>query len=109
VPPRRLPDASIPAPDLGTFVDSLATLYAGTQDHGRVIERYRELTAGRLRRLLGLPPGTPAALLEQHLARRPRLPAEGLAAFVSTHRTTSRAELERQVAALDALVREASR
>jgi hypothetical protein len=62
-----------------------------------------------LRRALGLPPGTPAELLQQHLARRPRLPREGLAALLSTHRTTSRVELERQVAALDALVQEASR
>ena len=109
VPPRRLAEPALPAPTLDAFVASLASLYAGTGDHARVLERYRELTVSRLRRLFGLPPDTPSAQLLARLARRPALSGAGLAALASTRRIASRAELEREVAVLDRLVREAAR
>jgi hypothetical protein len=109
VPPRRLQEPSLPAPTLDAFVDSLARLYAATGDHARVLERYRELTASRLRRLFGLPPDTPPAQLLARLGRRPALSRDGLAALTSTRRAASRADLEREVTLLDQLVREAAR
>ncbi len=109
VPPRRLLEPSLPAPTLDAFVDSLARLYAATADHARVLERYRELTASRLRRLFGLPPDTPPAQLLARLGRRPALSRDALAALTSTRRAASRADLEREVSLLDQLVREAAR
>lgn len=106
VPPRRLEEPVILAPTLDSFVDSLAALYAATTDHTRVLERYRELTASRLRRQFGLAPGTAAARLPEQLARRGLSPA-GLEALTSQRRITTRDELEREAAVLDALGREA--
>src|SRR5204863_70103 len=73
VPPRALPGPGTDTPGLDAFVDSLAALYAGTRDHARVLERYRELAAARLRRHFGMPPETPVGVLAERLARDRRL------------------------------------
>jgi hypothetical protein len=109
VPPRRLEDPLTPAPSLDAFVDSLAALYAATGDHRRVGERYRELTLSRLRRVLGLAPSAGAEPLRERLARRPGVSPANLDVLTSTHPITSRGALEREAAALDAVVEEARR
>src|SRR5262249_56347460 len=108
VPPRSLADEPTEAPTLGAFVDSLAILYAGTRDHGRVLERYRALTAGRLRRHFGLPPETPLETLAARLQRDTRLDRATLALLAEGRLVRDEAALRVAVAALDALVREAT-
>jgi hypothetical protein len=105
-PARRGEDFDPSAPTLETFVASLARLYAATQDHARVLDRYRELTARRLRRALGLPPDAPLAQLSERLARRPRVPREALALLAGPTGVRDEAELRRAVAALDGLLME---
>src|SRR5207245_6297700 len=73
VPPRALPGPETDTPGLDAFVDSLAALYAGTRDHARVLERYRELAAARLRRPFGMPPAPPVGVLAERLAHDRRL------------------------------------
>ena len=87
---------------------SLAGLYGATRDHARVLERYREVSARRLRRRLGLAPDAPLAALLDRLGRR-RLPGAGVAELRSTEPARSAAELARRAAVLDRLVEEASR
>jgi len=108
VPPRALPGAETATPGLDAFVDSLATLYAGTRDHARVLERYRELTAARLRRHFGLPPETPVAVLAERLGRDRRLAPSTLRLFAEGAPVAGERALRAAVRALDALVREAS-
>jgi hypothetical protein len=55
LPSRSVQEFDPAAPTLETYVTSMAALYAATRDHSRVLERYRELTASRLKRHLGLP------------------------------------------------------
>lgn len=109
VPPARAAADAAQAPSLEEFVASLAALYAGTGDHARVLEQYRELTAARLRRLFGLPPGTPRSRLAERLARIRGIPPAGLEALASQHAARERREVEREARALDALVEEAAR
>ena len=108
VPPRALPGPETDTPGLDAFVDSLAALYAGTRDHARVLERYRELAAARLRRHFGLPPETPAGVLAERLARDRRLAPGALRLLVEGAPVAGERELRDAVGALDALVREAS-
>ena len=65
-PARRVAEFDPETPTLETFVDSMATLYARTGDHRRVLERYRELTLARLGRHFGMSPAaSPRAVLER--------------------------------------------
>jgi len=102
-PRRALPDDTVPAPAVEEYVDALAALYAGTGDHGRVLERYRELTLARLRRGLGLPPATPRDALVARLRRRGDLAPEGLAELTSGATPRSARELAEAVARLERL------
>src|SRR4029453_17260657 len=61
VPPRRLPALADPTPRLDAFVESIATLYARTRDHGRVLDRYREAITAALRRHFAMAPDRPVA------------------------------------------------
>ena len=92
--------ASREAPTLAAFVDSLANLYARTGDHARAFERYRELSLERIRRALGLPPGTPPetvlATLRVRAENRPSLRERGVRDLLMKNlRIESAAELER--------------
>jgi hypothetical protein len=109
VPPALADEGVAPAPSLEEFVASLAALYAGTGDTARVLERYRELCASRLRRLFGLPPETPRAHLVERLARTGGISKAGIEALASDHAARERGEVEREARALDALVEEAAR
>jgi hypothetical protein len=108
-PPRRVAELDTDAPTLESYVASLAGLYGATRDHARVLERYRELTARRLRRRLGLAHDTPLRALLDRLERRRRLPREGIAELRSAEPARTAAELARRAADLDHLVEEASR
>jgi hypothetical protein len=107
LPKRAIADDDPRAPTLESFVASMANLYAATGDYARVLDRARELAARRLRRHFGLPPDAPVAELLGRLARRRRLPADGLGVLSHGARVRDAAELDRAVAALDALVEEA--
>jgi hypothetical protein len=108
LPARVLDDATPPAPSLEAFVDGLAALYAGTRDHARVLARYRELTAGRLRRHFGLPPDTPLERVVARLGRDRRLAPGGLALLADGAPVADEPALRGAVATLDALAREAT-
>src|SRR5438128_1184921 len=108
VPPRALPGPGTDTPGLDAFVDSLAALYAGTRDHARVLERYRELAAARLRRHFGMPPETPVGVLAERLARDRRLAPGALRLLGAGAPVAGERGLRDAVRALDALVREAS-
>jgi hypothetical protein len=109
-PARRARERPAPAPTLDAFVDSLAQLYARTGDYRRVAERYRHLTAARLRRHFGLPADTPlATLLDRLRASRSAAPPQALAALASPAAVADAAALARAVRALDALVEDVTR
>jgi Domain of unknown function (DUF4350) len=108
-PPRRVAEVDPSAPSLESYVQSLAGFYAATGDHARVLARYRELTARRLRRHFGLPPDAPLASLVDRLRRRPGLSRAGVAQLASRTPASNASELARAVALLDRLVEEAAR
>jgi len=103
VPPLVARAAPAPAPTLEAFVDSLATLYARTRDHARVLSRYRELTADRLRRAAGLPPETPLAAIAERLRRDARVDPAALRVLLDGAPVRSEADLRRAARALDEL------
>ena len=109
LPMRRVEEFDPSAPTLETFVASLAHLYAATRDHARVLDRYRELTARRLRRHFGLPPDASLASLSERLARRAETPRAGLALLDGSLPVRDERELHRAVAELDRLVVEVAR
>ncbi len=108
LPPRQSPDET-PVPTMEAFVDSLAALYARTGDHARVLERYRELTAARLRRHFGLHPDTPVHSLLERLRACRHLAPEGMRLLVDGAPVAGEAALRAAVQSLDALVLEATR
>lgn len=108
-PARRVPEVDPAGPTLETYVQSMAGLYAATSDNARVLARYRELTARRLRRHLGLPPDAPLATLAERLARRASLSPGGLEELSSEQPVGTAAALARAAARLDRLVEEAIR
>jgi len=109
--PKRCVDEVDPdAPTLEAFVESVASLYARTRDHARVFERYRALSLERVRRAIGLSPGTaPEIVLASLRARaqsRPALRERGLRDLLTREvRIENAAELERASDRLDELVR----
>jgi hypothetical protein len=107
LPPRLVQELDPSAPTLETFVSSLGRFYAGTHDYRRVLDRYRELTARRLRRRFGLPPDAPLAALAERLGRRRRVTAAGLALLVDGETPRNVWALAQSVALLDQLAHEA--
>lgn len=111
LPARSVAEPDPAAPTLDTFVASLASHYAGTRDWPRLHERYRDLTAARLRRHFGWAPETSLAALCDRIATRfhGRAVEVGVAALASPRRAESRAELEAAMLTLDSLVEEVAR
>lgn len=109
MPPSRAADDAAAAPTLAAFADALARLYAGTGDHARVLVRYRQLTAARLRRHFSLPPETPLPAVLDRLTRTRRVAAEQLAVLSDERPVASAAELQAAARALDAALEEATR
>jgi hypothetical protein len=108
-PKRAVEEIDPSAPTLETFVDSLADLYAKTGDHARAFERYRALSFDRIRRALGLSPGTPAetilAILRTRAVHRPEIEHQGLRDLLMTDLHIENAtQFERSAHRLDRLV-----
>ena len=97
------------APTLETFVASMASLYAGSRDHGRVLERYRELTAARLKRHFGLPQEVSTTALAERIRRERRLAPGRLERLTESQPDASAGELAAAAGELDELVEEVTR
>ncbi len=106
MPPATLPAGEAEAPALAAFVDSLASLYARTGDHARLLEQYRLRVAGRLRRHLHLPPEAALALLLDRVRARSNASAEQLRLLGEGRPVRSEAELRAAARSLDELERE---
>jgi hypothetical protein len=106
IPPRTIDAGGAAAATLQTFVDSLARLYAGTHDHQRVLTRYRELTAARLRRHLRLPVHTSLEAIAERLGRGRPLAQDARALLLDRAPVATPAELRAAVGRLDALAAE---
>jgi hypothetical protein len=109
-PTRVVSEYDPDAPTLAAFVDSVARLYSGTRDHARVFERYRAVCLDRIRRALGLVPGTPAEIILASLRARannwPELRDAGLRHLLTSQIAIPGADdLARNAARLDDLVR----
>ena len=109
-PTRVVEEFDPDVPTLAAFVDSLSRLYSGTRDHARVFERYRAVCLDRIRRALGLAPGTGVELILASLRRRaknwPELRDSGLGHLLTKDIPISSADdLIRNAARLDDLVR----
>jgi hypothetical protein len=78
LPRRSVGDAALPAPTLEGYVDAMASYYGATREYGRVLARYRDLSARRLRRALALPPDAPLASVVERAARSKRADPEAL-------------------------------
>ena len=102
LPARSVVDSSADAPTLESFVASLAALYERTGDHARVLERYRELSAARLRRHFGLPVGVSQAMLAERIEREGR----SARSLVEVPVVSSASELRVATRQLDQLVEE---
>ena len=105
LPARSVKELDPATPTLDTYVGSMAALYAGTRDHARVFERYRELTAARIRRHLGLPQEVGRLALADRI-ERDRKAGERVMWLRDDRRIETAAQLETAVAELDALVTE---
>lgn len=108
-PAREVVELDPDAPTLAGFVDSLARLYAGTRDHARVFERYRGVSLDRIRRALGLAPGTSSEIVLSTLRAKaknwPELGETGLGQLLTKNVPIPGAEdLARNAARLDELV-----
>lgn len=108
-PPREVSELDPNAPTLAGFVDSLARLYSSTRDHARVFERYRALSLDRIRRALGLAPGTSSEIVVASLRAKakawPELEEAGLARLLTKDVPIPGAQdLARNAARLDDLV-----
>jgi len=109
-PTRVVSEFDPDAPTLAAFVDSVARLYSRTHDHARVFERYRAVCLDRIRRALGLAPGTGVEIILASLRRRaqnwPELRDSGLSHLLTKQLPIPGADdLIRNAARLDDLVR----
>ncbi len=109
-PVRAVSEADLDAPTLGRFVDSVAHFYGQSQDYQAVFERYREVCLARVRRALGLSPGTSSEIILASLRARgenwPALREAGLSHLLTREIPISSAQdLDRNAARLEDLVR----
>ena len=109
LPARSVQEFDPAVPTLEAFVSSMAALYAGTRDHARVLERYRELSAERLRRHFGLPQGFSRLALADRIRRDGRVGAERLAPLTDAGTVNTATELAAAARRLDELVTEVIR
>ncbi len=122
LPARSVQEFDPAAPTLETYVTSMAALYAGTRDHSRVLERYRELTASRLKRHFGLPQEVSRRELAERIEVDRRLRSGGaegadsgpplrerLAQLTEDRPASRPSEMEATAHELDALVMEVTR
>jgi hypothetical protein len=104
LPARSVPEHDPDVPSLDSFVRSLSTLYARTGDHTRVLERYRELSFGKLRRHYGMSAATSETIVVERLRREQGVASAAIERIRGIESVSSPAELRRRVAELDELV-----
>jgi hypothetical protein len=109
LPARSVEEFDPEAPTLATFVDSMAGLYARSRDYARLLERYRELTAARLRRHFGLPAEVSISALAERIERDRRVSPAALRSLTDSISAGSSRELAAAARDLDALAREVTR
>ena len=109
VPPRRLPALADPTPRLDAFVESIATLYARTRDHGRVLDRYREAITAALRRHFAMAPDRPVAEVIARAGRECPAHTEALALLETGRTVGDAAALRTATTTLDQLLEEVCR
>jgi len=109
LPARSVEEFDPETPTLATFVDSMAALYSRSRDHSRLLERYRELTAARLRRHFGISPEVPVAALAERIERDRQVALGALQSLTDRRRVDGARELAAAARELDELVREVTR
>jgi hypothetical protein len=109
LPARSVEEFDPETPTLATFVDSMAALYSRSRDHSRLLERYRELTAARLRRHFGISPEVPVAALAERIGRDRQVALGALQSLTDRRRVDGARELAAAARELDELVREVTR
>jgi hypothetical protein len=109
IPPRRLAPQVDAAPSLDAYVRSLGSLYAASRDPGALLDRYRDVTAARLRRHFDLPAETTLESLVARVRARTGVNPAHLAVLERGLPVRRPAELQAALAALDRLTAEAAR
>jgi hypothetical protein len=109
LPARSVEESDPETPTLATFVDSMAALYSRSRDHSRLLERYRQLTAARLRRHFGVSPEVPVAALAERIERDRQVALDALQRLTHRRRVDGAKELAAAARELDELVREVTR
>jgi hypothetical protein len=109
LPARSVEEFDPETPTLATFVDSMAALYSRSRDHSRLLERYRQLTAARLRRHFGVSPEVPVAALVERIERDRQVALGALKILTDRRRVDGAKELAAAARELDELVREVTR
>ncbi len=105
LPRRSVGDAAAPAPTLEGYVDAMAGYYGATREYTRVLERYRDLSARRLRRALALPPDAPLASVVERALRSKRADPDTLALLANGAQARDLRALVQSVRKLDEMVR----
>jgi hypothetical protein len=106
LPRRRVGDVEPPAPTLEGYVDAMADYYAAAREYPRVLERYRELCARRLRRALALPPDATVERVVERATRSKRADPEALALLAGGGPARDLRGLVQAARKLDELVKE---
>jgi len=113
LPMRSVAELDLEAPTPEAFVASMASLYARTGDRERILERYRELCAARLRRHFAMPADLSSEALAERIVRLSRLDADAIARLLSKRVAAGKglraAELRFAMDELDRLVEEVTR
>ncbi len=106
LPPSDRSASEAAPPTFSAFVDSVARLYARSGDHQRILECYRELTAERLRRALGLPPESALAVVAERARSRRSVSEAGVRLLLEGAAVGNESDLRREARRLDTLVAE---
>jgi hypothetical protein len=109
-PLRQVSEFDPETPTLAAYVDSVARLYSASRDHGHVFRRYRAVCLDRIRRALGLGPGTEVEIVLASLRSRSKNWSvhgdSGLSQLLTEDfPIPSASDLARHAARLDELVR----
>jgi hypothetical protein len=109
VPPRQLDEVDSAPPTLAAFIDSLASLYRMSRDHGRVAQAYRDYTLARLRRHFGFAHDVSDDAVLQRLRARYPLAAQDWSCLRNPAPARDEVDLRRSAEALDRLAEEVMR
>mgnify|MGYP000290363655 CR=1 FL=1 len=109
LPERRSRGRETGVPVLTAYVDSLAGLLAANRDHDRALAAYCDVTAARLRRHFGLPPGVPLPVLASRVRATGRVTEEAMQLFVGGGVARRGGDVRRGARVLDGLLWEVTR